>query len=92
MRKAVVAALVACIRGYQRLSRRFPPVCRFRPTCSQYAIEALQTHGLWSGGWLALCRIIRCNPLCPGGDDPVPERKDAATEGTRAPKTGNEAR
>ncbi len=69
------------IRAYQWLTGWLPPVCRFRPSCSEYAIQALQTHGLWRGLWLTCRRIIRCNPWCPGGDDPVPprrSRKDAA--------------
>ena len=60
-----------------RLYRRFvspikPPMCRFAPTCSQYAIEAVEVHGLARGGLLATWRILRCHPLCKGGYDPVP--------------------
>jgi len=75
MGKAVAAGLVALIRCYQWLTRRMPPVCRFQPSCSQYAVEALQTHGPLRGVALAVWRILRCNPLCPGGYDPVPARK-----------------
>ncbi|MET4126903.1 putative membrane protein insertion efficiency factor [Roseovarius sp. MBR-38] len=46
--------------------------CRYQPTCSQYALDALETHGAWRGGWLALKRIARCNPLGGCGYDPVP--------------------
>lgn len=46
--------------------------CRFTPTCSEYAIQALQRHGLIRGGWLAARRVLRCHPWHPGGDDPVP--------------------
>jgi uncharacterized protein len=74
-------ALVWLIRLYQRVSRRLPPVCRFQPSCSSYMIEALQTHGLLRGLALGLYRILRCNPLCRGGFDPVPssrsQREDA---------------
>jgi putative membrane protein insertion efficiency factor len=49
-------------------------VCRFQPTCSQYAIEALQKRGVFVGICLSVWRIIRCNPFCRGGYDPVPER------------------
>ena len=46
--------------------------CRFTPTCSAYAIEAIQTHGAFKGSFLGIWRILRCNPLCKGGHDPVP--------------------
>lgn len=61
------------VRLYQRLlSPLLPATCRFTPTCSHYAAEALQVHGLWRGGRLALRRILRCHPFNPGGHDPVP--------------------
>lgn len=70
------------IRGYQMyISPRYPPRCRFTPTCSQYAIEAISTHGAIKGLLLAFWRIIRCNPFCRGGYDPVPPKKGGA-EGT----------
>ncbi|MDR3416382.1 MAG: membrane protein insertion efficiency factor YidD [Nevskia sp.] len=66
--------LVGLIRIYQKLlSPLLGPRCRFHPSCSQYAIEALQRHGLFKGGWLALRRVSRCHPLHPGGEDPVPD-------------------
>lgn len=69
-------AFIALVRGYQLLvSPLFPPVCRFVPSCSQYAIEALSLHGVMRGLFLALRRILRCHPLHPGGFDPVPEKK-----------------
>ena len=64
--------LVALIRGYQFLSPLWGRHCRFHPTCSQYAIDALKAHGVLKGGWLALKRIGRCHPFHPGGYDPVP--------------------
>jgi uncharacterized protein len=64
---------VAFIKLYQNtLSRVLPHACRFQPTCSQYAVEAIKKHGFARGGWLAVKRIVRCNPLSEGGYDPVP--------------------
>jgi uncharacterized protein len=72
--------LIALIRGYQiALSPFFGQQCRFTPTCSHYAIEALQTHGVFKGFWLMLKRQSRCHPWCVGGYDPVP-KVDTSTE------------
>ncbi|MGD1899609.1 MAG: membrane protein insertion efficiency factor YidD [Phormidesmis sp.] len=65
--------LILSIQGYRHLiSPLFPPTCRFHPTCSCYAIEAIDKFGPLQGSWLAAKRIGRCHPLHPGGYDPVP--------------------
>ena len=67
--------LLRLIRFYRRaISPLFPPTCRFVPTCSEYAMEALAVHGAVKGLILSVWRILRCNPLCRGGYDPVPEK------------------
>lgn len=74
MRDLAILAAVFLIRCYQSVVR---PLligsCKFCPSCSEYAIEALQTHGLWRGTALALRRVFRCHPFSVGGIDPVPE-------------------
>jgi len=68
--------LIGCIRLYQRLiSPLLGQNCRFHPSCSQYAIEALRVHGVFMGTVYATWRILRCQPFCAGGFDPVPERR-----------------
>ncbi len=67
--------LILLIRGYQKfISPMLGDNCRFYPTCSAYAIEALQVHGVLKGSLLAVWRILRCNPFGRGGMDPVPPR------------------
>jgi uncharacterized protein len=66
--------LLLLIRGYrQLLSPLLPPSCRFQPTCSAYALEAVTQHGAALGSWLAVKRILRCHPWNAGGYDPVPK-------------------
>ncbi len=73
MRNALTMLFVGLVRLYQRLvSPLFPPRCRFHPTCSDYAIEAIRGHGPTRGVWLAFRRIGRCHPWNEGGIDPVP--------------------
>ncbi|NQU49905.1 MAG: membrane protein insertion efficiency factor YidD [Planctomycetes bacterium] len=68
--------LISWIRGYQRrISPLWGPRCRFHPTCSHYAVEALEKHGLLKGILLAIWRLLRCQPFSKGGYDPVPLRK-----------------
>jgi hypothetical protein len=64
---------IAAVKFYQKwLSPLKPPCCRFFPTCSAYALEALQKYGWKRGTFLAIKRILRCHPFCKGGYDPVP--------------------
>ncbi|PSB11517.1 membrane protein insertion efficiency factor YidD [Pleurocapsa sp. CCALA 161] len=68
--KTILLGVIAAYRQF--ISPLFPPSCRFQPTCSQYALEAIATHGTIKGSWLAIQRILRCHPFHPGGYDPVP--------------------
>ena len=61
------------LKFYKRyISPLLPPSCRYLPTCSEYAMQAIEKYGPWKGGWLALKRILRCHPFHKGGYDPVP--------------------
>jgi putative membrane protein insertion efficiency factor len=71
----MVRAALLAIRLYQR-TLSTPGVCRFAPSCSQYAYQAIERHGILRGGWLAVRRICRCHPFHPGGYDPVPGASD----------------
>jgi len=71
--KALAQVLAVPIHLYRWLiSPLLPPACRFYPSCSAYAVEALRTHGPLRGSWLAVRRLGRCHPFHPGGVDPVP--------------------
>ncbi|MBL6870923.1 membrane protein insertion efficiency factor YidD [Flavobacteriaceae bacterium] len=73
MKKVLIFPFLLLIKGYQNfLSPLFPPSCRYSPTCSQYALEALKKHGLFKGGWFALKRILSCHPWGGSGYDPIP--------------------
>jgi putative membrane protein insertion efficiency factor len=74
------------LRLYKRwLSPSFPPSCRYVPTCSEYAMEAVERYGAWHGGALAAWRVLRCHPFARGGLDPVV--KDAVRNPTHSHKT-----
>lgn len=68
------------LRIYQRYLSplKGAPSCRFHPTCSSYAIEAIEVHGALKGSWLGLTRVLRCHPFHPGGYDPVPPKRGSA--------------
>lgn len=88
-RALVRRALLAAVGFYSRaISPALPPRCRFYPTCSAYAAEAIERHGAGRGSWLALRRILKCAPWHPGGVDPVPAagtRDAARTSSTAVP-------
>ncbi len=71
----VARALRSVIRAYQAVRAGRPSPCRFEPSCSTYAVQALEGHGPGRGGWLAIRRLCRCHPLGGHGWDPVPERR-----------------
>jgi putative membrane protein insertion efficiency factor len=72
--------LIALVKGYRLiLSPWLGSACRFEPTCSVYSIQALQQHGAGAGSWLTLARLVRCQPWCQGGHDPVPSEAPRAS-------------
>lgn len=76
------AALIALVWSYRLVLRPlFPTTCRFEPSCSEYALQAVRRHGAVRGGWLALKRLGRCNPWGPWGHDPVPEPETVRPHG-----------
>jgi putative membrane protein insertion efficiency factor len=88
MKEPAQRALLGLLRAYQRfLSPLFPPACRYVPTCSEFAMEAIARYGGWRGSGLALWRLLRCHPLARGGFDPVPvlERAVGESQGRRTP-------
>jgi uncharacterized protein len=77
--KPMKTFLLQLIRAYRNfISPLFPSSCRFQPTCSQYAMEAIATYGSIRGSWLAVRRILRCHPFHPGGYDPVPAADESS--------------
>ncbi len=72
--------LIRLIQLYQKgISPHFPPTCRFVPSCSSYAIQAIDRFGVLKGGWLAVKRLSRCHPWGGHGYDPVPEKENTKT-------------
>jgi putative membrane protein insertion efficiency factor len=84
--RAIARPAIWLIRGYQLLlSPMHPPTCRFYPSCSAYAVTALERFGLFRGGWLAVRRLLRCHPWNPGGVDHVPQDVPSGTPRPRHP-------
>lgn len=84
-------ALVGLVRGYQLLfSAWIGPVCRYHPSCSHYALQALNRHGALGGTTLAAWRVLRCNPWAAGGEDPVPEHSPLQGLFTRLSSTAGD--
>ncbi|MDT8449972.1 MAG: membrane protein insertion efficiency factor YidD [Wenzhouxiangellaceae bacterium] len=76
--------LIRLIHLYRRLlSPLIGQQCRFTPTCSRYAEQAIELYGPLRGSWMAVRRVLRCHPLCTGGHDPVPGNEDAANRSRR---------
>jgi len=72
MRQLAKTTVLHLLRGYKwAISPMFPPACRYVPSCSEYAMEAVERYGVFRGGWMALARLLRCHPFVRGGYDPV---------------------
>jgi putative membrane protein insertion efficiency factor len=86
----VARVLLVPVNFYRRwISPVLPPSCRFEPSCSAYAVEALTTHGALRGSWLSVRRLLRCGPWHPGGYDPVPPRHTDLDEPTTKTTVGH---
>jgi putative membrane protein insertion efficiency factor len=88
-RSTLARLLLGAIRAYQRwISPVRPPACRFTPSCSAYAVTAVERYGAVRGGWLATRRLLRCGPWHPGGHDPVPPAVDTRGSARSSGGTG----
>ena len=84
--RLLAAVLSLPVRAWQLVSRWLPPRCRFYPSCSAYALEALERHGAFRGSWLAARRLSRCHPWNPGGIDHVPQPNVRSADRARSPR------
>jgi len=81
-------AVLLLLRGYKwAISPMLAPACRYVPTCSEYAMEAVERYGVLRGGFMALGRLLRCHPFVKGGYDPVVKRKESWKSGASAPRS-----
>jgi putative membrane protein insertion efficiency factor len=80
LKKILIFPFIILVKFYQvAISPYMPASCRYSPTCSHYTLEALEKHGLFKGGWLAIKRISSCHPWGGEGYDPVPDKKKSKT-------------
>jgi putative membrane protein insertion efficiency factor len=81
MRRFAQHVTLHLLRAYKwAVSPLFPPSCRYVPTCSEYAMEAIERYGVLRGGWMAFARILRCHPFVRGGHDPVVKRQPTTND------------
>ena len=85
LRTVMRKVIIGLIRIYQLcISPLLGPSCRYYPTCSECAFDAVKIHGIFKGSFLAVHRVLRCHPVCEGGHDPVPEKKTQSSSNEQA--------
>ena len=92
MQNVAKIVVLSMLRAYKwAISPLFPPACRYVPTCSEYAMEAIERYGALRGGFMAFARLLRCHPFTRGGYDPVVRDADVARDGAMTPSRGRAA-